>query len=128
MGTHRLSFEPTRSMKAVTGEVEMLLAGLEEKPRTNGALLASELIAQVVGRAPDAGDAPVDLTIQVRDDAIRLEATGPVPPSLDATAEVDGFPDPLADWGRFIIEALADRWGIGEGPKRDIWAEIDVLR
>jgi hypothetical protein len=28
--------------------------------------------------------------------------------------------------GRFIIDGLADRWGIGEGARPNIWAEIEV--
>ena len=42
--THRLRIDPSRSMKAITGEVETLLGDLEEGRRRSGALLASELI------------------------------------------------------------------------------------
>jgi hypothetical protein len=44
--THHLRVDPSRSMKAIVGEVEALLGGLEESSRRSGALLASELIAQ----------------------------------------------------------------------------------
>jgi hypothetical protein len=39
-------------MKAITGDVEMLLDGLEEGPRRGGALLASELIAGASAGVP----------------------------------------------------------------------------
>ena len=125
--THRLRVDPSRSMKAITGEVEMLLDGLEEGPRHSGALLASELIAQLVGPGAGWNSKPVGLTIQVREDAIRLEATGPVAPLIEASADHDAVPeDPFAGWGVFEIERLADRWGRSSGSRRNIWAEIDV--
>ena len=87
-------------MKAITGEVEALLDGLDEGPRRSGALLASELIAQVVAPSRGWNSQPVDLTIQVRKGAIRLEATGPVAPLVEATAGHGVAPDdPFADWG-----------------------------
>jgi hypothetical protein len=112
-------------MKAITGEVEALLDGLADGPRRSGALLASELVAQVVGRVPDWNSQPVGLTIQLREDAVRLVATGPVTPSIEATTYDDVVrDDPLAEWGRFILDGLADRWGISGDPRRDIWAEL----
>jgi hypothetical protein len=125
--THRLRVAPSRSMKAITGDVEALLDGVEEGSRHSCALLASELIAQVTGRAPGFDREPVALTVQLAEDAVRLEATGPVAPAVQATADHDPVPaDPFGDWGRFIIDRLADRWGVGEVPRRSIWAEIEV--
>jgi hypothetical protein len=124
---HSLRLAPTRSMKAIAGEVEALLDGLEESSRRSAALLASELIAQVSGRAPGFNGEPVGLTVQVREDAVRLEATGPVSPSVRTTAGHDAvLADPLADWGRFIIDGLADRWGVENGGRPSIWAEIEA--
>ncbi len=125
--THRLRVAPSRSMKATTGEVEALLDGLEESSRRSCGLLASELIAQVTGQAPGFDGEPIGLTVQLREDAVRLEARGPVAPSVQATADHDVVPtDPFADWGRFIIDRLADRWGVGDGARPNIWAEIEV--
>jgi hypothetical protein len=124
---HRLRVAPSRSMRAITGEVEVLLAGLEESSRRGCGLLASELIAQVTCQAPGSNGEPIGLTVQLRDDAVRLEATGPVAPSVQASADHDPVPaDPFADWGRFMIDRLADRWGVGDGARPNIWAEIEV--
>jgi hypothetical protein len=119
--THRVRVQPPRSMKAITGEVEALLGGLDEGARRSGGLLASELVAQVVGRAPGSPSGPVGLSVQLRGDTVRLEATGPIAPEIGK----DAAPvDPFADWGRFILDRLSDRWGMGGGERRDIWAEI----
>jgi len=124
--THRLRVDRSRSMKSITDEVETLLDGLEDGARRSGALLASELIAQVVGREPGWNSEPVALTIQLREDVVRLEATGPIAPAIEATYYDVVHDRPLADWGRFIIDRLADRWGFGGSAKQDIWAEIET--
>ena len=121
--THHVRVDPSRSMKSVTSDVQALLEEYGEDSRRGCALLASELIAQIVGREPEWGDKPVALSIQLRDDAIRLEATGNTSPSINGNG---GTPEPLADWGRYILDRLADRWGIRGGPHRDIWAEVEV--
>ena len=125
--THRVNVDRSRSMRAITGDVEGLLDGLEETTRRSGGLLASELIAQVVGPASGWNGQPVGLTVQLRADAVRLEAIGPVAPTFEASADDDGVPDdPVADWGAFIIDRLADRWGLGGGSRQLIWAEIET--
>jgi hypothetical protein len=79
--THHVRVDPSRSMKSVTGDVQSLLAEYGEGSRRSCALLASELIAQIVGREPSWAGGPVGLTIQLRKDAIRMEATAPTPAS-----------------------------------------------
>jgi hypothetical protein len=59
--THRLRVGPSRSMRVIAGEVEALLDGVEESSRHSAAILATELVAQVVGRAPDFDGEPVAL-------------------------------------------------------------------
>jgi hypothetical protein len=125
--THRLRIDPSRSMKAVIDELEALLGDFEASSRRNAAFLASELIAQVVGRAPGRDSERVRLTIQLREDLIHLEATGPLAPALEPSADQAEVPaDPLADWGRFIIDRLADRWGVGGTERQELWAEVEV--
>jgi hypothetical protein len=119
--THHVRVDPTRSMKSVTDDVQALLEEYGDEPRRSCALLASELIAQIVGRER-AFEGPVDLTVRLRRDTIRLEATGPAPPPSDPHEPSEQ----LADWGEFLLDRLADRWGISEGRDRGIWAEVRV--
>jgi hypothetical protein len=120
--THRVHIDPSRSMKSVTGDVQSLLDEYGEGSRRSCALLASELIAQIVGREPSWADGPVALTIQLREDSIRMEAT-----RSTAWSDHNGVsPEPLAEWGEFLLDKLADRWGVREVPRRDIWAEVSV--
>jgi hypothetical protein len=109
-------------MKSVTDDVQSLLEEYGDEPRRSCALLASELIAQIVGREQSWDGGPVDLTIQLREHVIRLEATGP------AASETGqrGSTERLADWGEFLLDRLADRWGVRGGPRRAIWAQVEV--
>ena len=125
--TYRLHVDPSRSMKAVTAEVSGLLVGMEENQRRSSALLASELIAQVVGSAPGWNDQAIGLTIELRGDGVRLEANGPVAPAIQPIAHNDVVADdPLADWGVFVVDRLADRWGLSGGSNKTIWAEVAI--
>ena len=124
--THRLRIDPSRTMKAVTAELESMLDGLDQGPRQSGALLASELIAQVVARTPEWNTQHAELTIQVRPDAVRLTAVGPAAPASEAPRALHVVSDPIADWGAFLIERLADRWGVDGGSHPSIWAEIET--
>jgi hypothetical protein len=119
--THHVRVDPTRSMKSVTGDVQALLEEYGDEPRRSCALLASELIAQIVGRE-QGWHGTVELTIQLRHDVIRLEATGPD----SSSAGPNGSVERLADWGEFLLDRLADRWGVEEAPRRAIWAEVQV--
>jgi hypothetical protein len=119
--THHVRVDPTRSMKSVTGDVLALLEEYGDAPQRSCALLASELIAQIVGRQRGWEGGDVELTIQLRENAIRLEATGP-----SSTENQNGTTEPLADWGQFLLDRLADRWGVRGEPRRGIWAEVEV--
>src|SRR5690349_1249481 len=90
--THHVRVDPSRSMKSVTADVQSLLGEYGEGSRRSCALLASELIAQIVGREPSWAGGPVGLTIQLRKDAIRMEATAPTA----ASSHQNGVaPEPL---------------------------------
>ena len=123
----RIPVDSSRSMRAITGEVSELLDGLEERPRRCGALLASELIAQVAGPTRHRDRRSIEFTVQLRADAVRIEAMGPVAPALAGTADHGGgVDDPIADWGAFLMNRLTDRWGLSGGYRGAIWAEIAI--
>jgi hypothetical protein len=124
---HIVTVDPRRSMKAATQELEVALdrmgANLDPSNRSATALLASELIAQVVGR--DLGDhtRPVNLLVTLPAECVRLETRGPIAPVASGAAR-DAPPNQLAEWGRYLLDRLADRWGVDEDDPRILWAEI----
>ena len=119
-----LRVDSSLSMKAVTAEVDALLEGIDEGLRHRSTVLARELIAQVVRRSPERNQQEIGLSIELRAESIRLEASGPVLPGTMAGAHNGVARDALADWGTFAITRLADRWGTGRGSHRYVWADI----
>jgi hypothetical protein len=126
---HTLTVDPRRSMKAATASLEAALEGLgadmDPASRRLTALLASELIAQVSGGDPDNGNGAVDLTARFQANMVRLETRGPALPSatrgMDPEA-ANGF----AEWGPFVLDRLASRWGIDGRDPAILWAEVEL--
>lgn len=128
--THTLSVNPRHSMKAATTELETALEGLGADmgpaTRRRTALLASELIAQVAGRDPDENGGSVDLTVVFARNGVRLQTQGPSRPAVIAGFEPDAA-NGLAEWGQFLLNRLADRWGIDGSRPPLLWAEVDLV-
>jgi anti-sigma regulatory factor (Ser/Thr protein kinase) len=87
-------------------------------------LLTSELVTNAVRHAGlRPGDA-IRLTARVERHALRVEVRDPGrgferrPPPPD--------PERASGWGLFLVEEVADRWGIaGDAPGTRIWFELD---
>jgi hypothetical protein len=126
---HTLSVDPRHSMKAATEELDAALARLgadmDTSTRRQTALLASELIAQVAGRDLGHTTGPVDLTVRFRPHSVRLETRGPSKPSV-GNGSVPDASNVLADWGNFLLNRLASRWGVDGSSPWILWAEVDL--
>ena len=81
-------------------------------------LLVSELVTNSVQHAGVGPDDSIQLKLIVRDNTVRVEVRDNGP-SFDAPAQP---PPDDADkgWGLFLVEQLADSWGVGDG----VWFEI----
>jgi hypothetical protein len=122
----RLHIDSSRSMSAVMAELGELLEGIGDDLCQRSTLLASELIAQVAGRAPEWNRQEIGLSMALRAESIRLEASGPLLPASETSAHNGVADDAETDWGTFTIKRLADRWGTARGSHRYVWAEIGI--
>jgi anti-sigma regulatory factor (Ser/Thr protein kinase) len=88
-------------------------------------LLVSELVtnavrhARVKGEDPD----PIELRVEARQDGVRTAVTDPgrgfrIP---------HGGPRPsgASGWGLYLVDRLADRWGVSADGTTRVWFEID---
>ncbi|MEU1350060.1 ATP-binding protein [Streptomyces sp. NPDC005795] len=97
-------------------------------PAESAAHIVAELAANAVehGRVPGR-DFRLSLTVSGEALLLRIELTDTRGDRLPSPAA----PGPLAESGRglLIVEALADRWGVVEGPvpRKTVWAELDLV-
>jgi anti-sigma regulatory factor (Ser/Thr protein kinase) len=102
-------------------DVEDALALAEVDPRTSGdvMLLVSELVTNAVRHARSD---EFEVRLEVRRDALRLEVhdegAGFVPRIAPSGNGTGGY-------GLYIVDRLADRWGVERDPGGVIWLEVD---
>src|SRR3954453_13414151 len=120
-----MSFELAGGPYAVTA-ARLALADLESQLDTSVAfdvrLLVSELVTNSVQHAAVAAEDSILLEVAIGDERVRVparaEAPGFEPPSPPPPEDAD------AGWGLFLVEQLADSWGVGDGGT-GVWFEIE---
>ena len=120
-----MSFELAGGPYAVTA-ARLALADLEAHLDTSVAfdvrLLVSELVTNSVQHAQVAAEDSIILAVSFSDATVRVEVRddGPgfEPPASPPPDDAD------AGWGLFLVEQLADAWGVGEEGK-GVWFEIE---
>jgi anti-sigma regulatory factor (Ser/Thr protein kinase) len=83
-------------------------------------LLVSELVTNVVRYGGSLGIS--DMRVRLLPDRVRIEVRddGPGFPGAEREAEKD----PGSGWGLFLVDELADDWGIDSGLQNCVWFEL----
>ncbi len=84
-------------------------------------LCVSELVTNTVHDGDLAGE-EIELVVQRGKELARAEVRTPRP-------DVAIAPSPVAtpaSWGMFIVDRVADRWGVERGEGTAVWCEIDL--
>jgi anti-sigma regulatory factor (Ser/Thr protein kinase) len=119
-----MSFELAGGPYAVTA-ARLALADLESQLDTSVAfdvrLLVSELVTNSVQHAAVAAEDSIVLEVAIGEERVRVtvrdEGPGFEPPASPPPEDAD------AGWGLFLVEQLADSWGVGESGT-GVWFEI----
>jgi anti-sigma regulatory factor (Ser/Thr protein kinase) len=119
-----MSFELAGGPYAVTA-ARLALADLESQLDASVAfdvrLLVSELVTNSVQHAAVNAEDSIELLVSMKDEVVRVtvrdEGPGFEPPASPPPEDAD------AGWGLFLVEQLADAWGVEDGGK-DVWFEI----
>ena len=119
-----MSFELAGGPYAVTA-ARLALADLEAQLDASVAfdvrLLVSELVTNSVQHASVSAEDSIVLVVSINDVSVRVtvsdDGPGFEPPSSPPPDDAD------AGWGLFLVEQLADGWGVGDGGK-GVWFEI----
>jgi len=111
---------PSQARAVIDDELRQL-AG---KVREDATLLVSELVSNAVRHAPT-GDRPgVELRIRTEPSRVRVVVSDPgggfePAPRLPTAAEGSG-------WGLYLVDRIADRWGVLSKERNEVWFEIDL--
>ena len=125
---HRATFElipeaPSQARAVVTDELGREVA---QQVLEDATLLVSELITNAVRHAPRAGSPEVELRLKVVNGRVRVVVSDPgagfvASPRLPTAAEGSG-------WGLYLVDRIADRWGIITKDRNEVWFELDSQR
>jgi anti-sigma regulatory factor (Ser/Thr protein kinase) len=99
-----------------------LAGSLSERRLDDVRLLVSELVTNAIRHADTGPDATISLLVDVTDGRLRVEVQdggrGFEPSAPD--------PDPARSggWGLYLVEQLADRWGVDGAGGTRVWFEM----
>jgi anti-sigma regulatory factor (Ser/Thr protein kinase) len=87
-------------------------------------LLVTELVTNSVRHGGLAEDDSIELSVRRAEDRIRVAVTDPGAGFRPATpARPDA--DRPAGWGLYLVDRLADRWGVTSDGETRVWFELD---
>ena len=123
-----MSFELAGGPYAVTAS-RLALAGLEDRIDPNVLfdirLLVSELVTNCVKHAAIGPEDSIVLTVEIVGERVRVsvvdEGPGFEPPAqpVDEAAAEAG-----SGWGLFLVDQLADSWGVERNAGATVWFEL----
>ena len=98
-------------------------AGRLDEGLEDATLLVSELVTNAVRHAPREGLPKIELRLKVDPARVRVVVSDPgtgfvAKPRLPTASESSG-------WGLYLVDRLADRWGIITRDRSEVWFEID---
>jgi anti-sigma regulatory factor (Ser/Thr protein kinase) len=86
-------------------------------------LLVSELVTNAVRHAGVSAGEMILLSIALDDARLRVEVQDSGGGFTPAVQEPD--PARASGWGLYLVEELADRWGVERGAATRVWFELD---
>jgi anti-sigma regulatory factor (Ser/Thr protein kinase) len=85
-------------------------------------LCVSELVTNRIRQAGSEGGDEIELVVRRGGTLVRAEVREPKPNVISTQS----LGEPLADWGMFIVDRVADRWGVDRDEGTVVWCEIDL--
>ncbi|MDQ3719612.1 MAG: ATP-binding protein [Actinomycetota bacterium] len=85
-------------------------------------LVVSEVVTNSVRHGQGGQDGCVELTVEAGPRRLRLEIAD-AGPGFEPTPTL-GRDDRPGGWGLFLVDSLADRWGVEASPGTRVWLEM----
>ena len=87
-------------------------------------LCVSELVTNRVQHGDPAAHSYIELTVCRSERLVRAQISEPCDDVVMATPSTMT----AGDWGMFIVDRVADRWGVDHGAGTLVWCEIDLAQ
>jgi anti-sigma regulatory factor (Ser/Thr protein kinase) len=123
---HRATFRliPEAASRARSVVTDELGRAVPAKVLEDATLLVSELVSNAIRHAPQAGIPEVELRLKIDPGRVRVVVSDPgagfiAEPRLPTASESSG-------WGLYLVDRIADRWGVISKDRNEVWFEIDV--
>jgi serine/threonine-protein kinase RsbW len=120
----RLLLPPSPDSPAAARDAMSQFEGrVGEEILENLRLIVSELVTNSYRHAAMRGDDRQEVRAGLRDGVLRLEVhdTG-----SGFAAPTEPTPHAESGWGLYLVDHIADRWGVNRGRSTEVWAEFDV--
>jgi two-component sensor histidine kinase len=98
------------------------LGGLDPDILVRLRLLVSELVSNSVRHGRFGDEDTIHLSVRRRGELIRVDVTNPA--EQFATRPQRPDPDSPTGWGLYLVERLAERWGIVADGQAHVWFEL----
>jgi serine/threonine-protein kinase RsbW len=85
-------------------------------------LCVSELVTNRVRHGDSTADNYIELAVRRSEELVRAEISEPLEDVVLDTPSIMT----TGDWGMFIVDRVADRWGVSHGAGTRVWCEIDL--
>ena len=85
----------------------------------------SELVTNSVVHAGLSPDEAITVTVTVQDGLARGEVRDRRP-GFEPPKEPAPKPDLAGGWGLYVVNRVADRWGVANTGSKSVWFEIDL--
>jgi anti-sigma regulatory factor (Ser/Thr protein kinase) len=111
-----------RAREAVASALDGRLSAEVER---DVVLLVSEVVTTSVRHATPEARGDIGLLVSIRDDRVRVEVSDGGP-GFDP--QVRPSREGPSGWGLYLVDYLADRWGVTRDGSNALWFEFDVER
>jgi anti-sigma regulatory factor (Ser/Thr protein kinase) len=97
--------------------------GLTREVMDNLRLMVSELVTNSIRHAGLADGTSIGVKVQLRTGRIRVEVVDPGPGFEPVSVMPSMYQ--TGGWGLYLVDQLADRWGVIKGEATKVWFELD---
>lgn len=119
-----LSLAPgTRAPAEARGSLARLAPELERETHERLRLVVTELVSNSVRHAGLRPEDRILLELEVKPHAVRGAVRDPGEGFREPATGAD--PERVGQWGLFLVDRLADRWGVGGEDGARVWFELD---